>query len=188
MSEEQWAVKLAEWIQQAEQIEAETPGFTFDRHGDGRPAFGGWAPWQADGHLQGQSCYLRFRHNQASMTVYDRDQENYDDNDREEILSAVIWPYYPEGHPEHHVHTGSPLDADIAEMIRRLISELAPVSEDNPSSMMILARAVDALTARVKSGEVVLKVNGRTLEKDEPIKESGVVEFVEIDPDEYRLP
>lgn len=177
--EEKWAKRLQEWQDQANEIEARVPGFEFIRHEDGRPAFGGSYPWQADAHLQGQYTYLRFRHNQASMTVYDKTPESlYTHEDITEVLSSVIWPYYPEGHPEHHVHTGAPLDEDIAEMITLLIHRLAPVSEDNPSSMMILGRAVDALVEAEKRGKIRWTVGGRPLDDV----------LAERDPDKHQLP
>lgn len=186
MSDEQRAVRLREMQDLANEVEAKVPGFEFDRWEDGKPAFGGMMPWQADGHLHGKSCYLRFRHNQASLTVYDRDQENYDDHHREEILSSVIWPYYPEGHPEHHEHTGKPLDEDIAEMVWLLVERLAPVSEDNPSGMMLLGRAVDALVEAEKKGLIKWTVGGRPIDEVYP-REDKDPKFVEINPDDHRL-
>lgn len=170
MTDEQWAKRLQERQDQANEIEYRVPGFEFERHEDGNPAFGGWAPWQADAHLHGAPCYLRFRHNQASLTVYDRERESYNDLGQKEILSSVIWPYYPEGHPDHHVHTGAPNDEDIAEMIGRLIKELAPVSEDNPSSLMIMERTVNELVDAERRGEirwVIRNPDGTTMPLDD---------------------
>ena len=167
IDEAEWARRLREWQDQANEIEARVPGFEFNRIGDveQRPHFGGSYPWQAEGHLQGQYTYLRFRHNQASMTVYDRDPEGYDDFSMTEILSSVIYPYYPEGHPEHHVHTGRPLEEDVVEMIQRLIRELAPVGDDNPSSLMIMGQAVDALVKAEERGDLVWKVGDVPLDE-----------------------
>lgn len=183
MTKKQWAAWIAKRVAKADAIEAETPGFRFFRNTDGTPQMGGACPWQADGYVNDQACYLRFRHNQASMTVYDRDFDRWHPGDEKEILSSVIHPYYLEGHPEHHVHTGSPLDEDVAEMINRLVAELAPVSDENPSGLMIMGQQVDALTAKIKSGELVLKVNGKAVADDEELP-PGFSTFSYEPPDE----
>lgn len=129
----------------ADDVEAQVPGFVWDRS-DGWPQFGGAVPWQGWGTYRGSPCYLRFRHNQASIAVYG-------DEAREiEVLAAVIWPYFPDGHPDAHEHAGDLADDQVAAFVHDLVGRLAPVSETNPTSATLLARAVDELMHRT-SGE-----------------------------------
>jgi hypothetical protein len=114
--------------------------------------YGNGMPWQGDGKYlpggEGSEFYMRFRHNQASMTVYQGEAFESD-----ALLSAVIWPFYEYGSEEARDGYAGELHGydEIVPMAQQLLARLAPVSEDNPTSQTILVRDVEALLAACKN-------------------------------------
>jgi len=127
-------------LQLALDCEEAVPGLEIARQrssdGGEYAQLGGACPWQAWGALHGHGAYFRFRHNQASCTVYDGP-----DTDGLPLLSAVIYPYDPEGDDLD----GWISPEEAVRMVKRLVEELRPVSEENPTSVMIMARQMEEL-------------------------------------------
>lgn len=119
-------------------VNAALPELEFNGYGNG-------CPWQGEGKylpIEGAEFYVRFRHNQASMTVFSGAPFESDD-----LLSAVIYPWFdPETERSCENDAGTLHGEDeIIAVASALIEKLAPVSEDNPTSQMLLASQVQAL-------------------------------------------
>jgi hypothetical protein len=130
----------------ARKVEAAIDGMTFEYgttgNGTSYVSFGGSHPWQADGWYHGLVFYARFRGNQASMAIYDSVDMRGEES-RDAILSAVIYPYHT---GEGHEWDGMLDDDEVLPFLQRLVDELAPIDTVlNPTSMMLLERAVDAM-------------------------------------------
>jgi hypothetical protein len=113
--------------------------------------YGNGLPWQADTIFHGKHAYLRFRHNQGSMTVWDGEAWESD-----VVLSCVVWPYFdPESDEACGGHAGTLIGYDeVVPFVRRMLEELAPHdTETNPTSSELLARDVEALIAAMKERE-----------------------------------
>lgn len=125
----------------ARQVEEAVPDFRFDRSDFG-PEFGGACPWQGWGTYRGLRCYLRYRGDRASMTVWRGDADD-DYSDGDVALCSVLDNYF------NDPWCGSLHDAEILPFVRALVERLAPPSEENLTSYRLLAQAVDELMRRL---------------------------------------
>jgi hypothetical protein len=126
--------------------------------------YGNGTPWQADGLFNGLEMYARFRHNQASMTVWHGLAWKSD-----VVLSSVIYPWYPEDSEEALGGHAGDLNGydEIVPLMRRLLEELAPNSEDNPTSAQLLAREVEALTKAIDEGRITVTIEGKEAQHED---------------------
>lgn len=121
----------------AEHVEAEIPDVKFTRNSYG-VNMGGACPWQAEGTYQGQPFYVRFRHNQASMTVFDGDEPF----EGESVFCSVVYPYDA---VDCDNLDGWLAEDEVLPFMRTVVDALAPVSEENPTGEMLMGRAIKRL-------------------------------------------
>lgn len=111
--------------------------------------YGNGFPWQADAKLGDLDAYLRFRHNQGSMTVWEGKAW-----DSEVLLSSIVYPYFdPES--ERSCNAGT-LDSpdEIVEFVHRVFAALEPYDrETNPTSAGLLRDQVAALLKAQAQGD-----------------------------------
>ena len=134
------AVALADTVEQS----IEYGELKIKRNGiDGRPDMGGMCPWQLTGTWNDQPCYMRFRGNSASMTVWS------DEEWGTEVLASSV-----HGWAGDDMWAGSLDDDEVVPFVRALTKGLRPVdNETNPSHQTLLGRAVDAAVSDLKKKE-----------------------------------
>lgn len=144
MTEHGYSEKMAARRRELDEVNAALPELKFRGYGNGMP-------WQGEGRylpVKRAWFYMRFRHNQASMTVFKGKPF-----ESKEFLSTVVWPYYDEDSEEACGGQAGELNGvdEIVTMARKLVDGLAPVSEENPTSQMILMRQVEAMMRASKA-------------------------------------